>query len=267
MKTCSCSPPECGDKVRGLSIFPGRAMVLLVAAAVACAVAIAACSSARRLSDKAEHQSRLETFHRALGNMTLVGDYHGAMGLAQEMLFLDSTFLYLDDYHQLYQCGVRTGLVNTASVALHFGRWRASRLKDPSKRDAALSAFEGWLAMLRHRAAAGEVTVLDGHLGDLLSQGVDAFPCLPVGGVAAVQRRVKTPRGYQVPPGVVTVQVTVNEQGRVVDCAVVGPLAPVADQAVIEAAYRSSFFPAFVKGKPVGATVLVEVPVRAQSQR
>jgi TonB family protein len=239
----------------------------VLAVALSCAFLVAACSSARRLSDKAEHKSRLEALHRALGNMTLVGDYQGAMGLVQEMLFLDSTFIYLDDYQQLYQCGLRTGLVNTACVALHFGRWRASRLKDPGNRDAALSAFQGWLTMLHYRAAARELTVLDGHLGNLLSQGVDAFPCLPVGGVAAVQRRVKTPRGYEAPPGVVTVQVTVNEQGRVVDCAVVGPLEPVADQAVIEAAYRTFFFPAFVKEKPVGATAVVEVPVRARGQR
>lgn len=226
-----------------------------------CAEVVLSCASAGRLSEKVDQQARLHTFHRALQNMMLVGDYHGALGLAQEMLFLDTTFIYLDDYHQLYQCGLRTGLVNTASVALHFGKWRAARVAVLGKRDLAMSAFDSWLTMLRHRYEEGRLAVLDATLGDLLSAGTEVFPCVPVGGVAAIQRRMKLPHRTQLPSGTVVIKVTLDERGRAMDCAVLASVRPLCDQAAVEAVYRTFFFPAFVKGKPVGATAVVEVPM------
>ncbi len=262
MKMCSCQSCIVRRKPLPRSVARSRSGELCAwLAAFFCAGVVLSCASAGRLSDKADQQARLQTFHRALENMMLVGDYHGALGLAQEMLFLDSTFVYLDDYHQLYQCGVRTGLVNTAWVALHFGKWRAARVTNPGKRDLAMSAFDSWLGMLRHRFEEGGLAVLDARLGDLLSAGTEVVPCLPVGGVAAIQRRVKVPRGSRLPSGTVVVEATVDERSRVVDCAVLTSVHPVWDQAVVEAVYRTFFFPAFVKGKPVGATTVVEVPV------
>ncbi len=260
MRTCFRHPRRPGTRRGDRRSIATRASVLV---ALACAVVVASCSSAQRLRQRADHQARLETFHRALGNMMLVGDYSGAFGLLQEMLFQDSTFIYLDDYQQLYQCGVRTGLVNTACTALHFGGWRASGLTELARRQAALSAFDGWLTMLRHRWAAGELTVTDRHLGELLRPENEVYPCLPVGGVAAIRRRVKVPRGVQFPSGTVGVEATVDAQGRVVECRVISPVEPLLDQVVVEAVYRSPFFPAFLRGVPVGTTVVVEVTAPA----
>jgi len=228
---------------------------------VVCAVVMLSCGPTRRLTEKADHHARLDTFHRALNDMILVGDYQRAMGLAQEMLFMDSTFIYLDDYHLLYLCGIRTGLVNTALVALHFGKWRASQVADPRTKEATMSAFEGWLSMLRRRLQEGEVAVADAHLGDLLNVESEVFPCLPVGGAAAIQRRVKLSRADRAGSGAVRVQATVDERGLVVDCTVLSSVGPVYDQAVVDAVYRTFFFPAFMRGKPVGTSTMIEVPV------
>lgn len=260
MKSCSCRLLGRADEPgRRWKSQPGAAVANLALVALACTLTFAACSSARHLHAKADHQARLETFHRAVGNMMLMGDYMGAFALLQEMLFQDSTFIYLDDYQLLYQCGVRTGLVNTACTALHFGRWRATGVRDRAKRDATLSAFDGWLTMLRHRWAAGELTVVDAEMGALLKEDNRVFPCVPVGGVAAIRRRMKLTRGAQTWSGTVGVEATVDAKGRVVDCRVVAPLEPLIDQAVVEAVCRSPFFPAFVQGVPAGTTVLVQV--------